>query len=63
MAMYMYNELNGLCCVCVCVCACMLARVDTPNTVDRELFTLKIIRVKKFRVDKFLRFVRSAKNF
>ena len=26
------------------------------TTVDREIFTLKIIRVKKFRVNKFLRF-------
>ena len=25
-------------------------------TVDREIFMLKIIRVKNFRVDKFLRF-------
>ena len=29
--------------------------------VDREIFTLKIIRVKNFRVDKFSRFVQSVK--
>ena len=29
---------------------------DTLITVDREIFTLKIIRVKNFRVNKFSRF-------
>ena len=31
-------------------------RNETPVTVDREIFALKIIRVKIFRVDKFSRF-------
>ena len=65
------GEFNGHVCVqwvewsllCVCVYVCMLACVDTPNTVDWEIFTLKIIRVKNFRVDKFSRFVRSTKFF
>ena len=33
------------------------------HTIDQEIFTLKIIRVKIFCVDKFLRFVWSAKCF
>ena len=32
-------------------------------TVDQEIFTLKIICLKNFRVDIFSRFVRSAKFF
>ena len=31
------------------------------TSVDREIFTLKIICTKKFGVDKFSQFVRSAK--
>ena len=33
------------------------------NTVDREIFALKIIRVKIFRVDKFLRFCSICEIF
>ena len=33
------------------------------DTIDGEIFTLKIIRVEKFCVIKFCGFVRSAKNF
>ena len=33
------------------------------HTIDREIFTLKIIHAKNVRVDIFLRFVRSAKFF
>ena len=48
-------------CVCVCahtcmhVCACMGVCACTC-TVDQEIFMLKIICVKNFRVDKFLSF-------
>ena len=36
---------------------------EMPSTVDREIFTLKIIHIKIFRVDKFSRFVQSMKIF
>ena len=36
---------------------------DNGLIVDQEIFTLKIIHVKIFRVDKFSWFVRSAKFF
>ena len=35
---------------------CMRAQFLTSYTMDWEIFTLKIIRVKIFRVDKFSRF-------
>ena len=35
----------------------------TTHTVDREIFTLKIIRVKNFGVDKFSRFRSIRKIF
>ena len=37
--------------------------VPWETTVDREIFALKIIRVKIFRIDKFLRFRSIHKNF
>ena len=38
-------------------------RILVTNTVVQEIFTLKIICVKKFRVDKFLRSIQSSKFF
>ena len=38
------------------VISVILIKVRTGNTVDREIFTLKIFRVKNFRVVKFSRF-------
>ena len=37
--------------------------LEQSTTVDREIFALKIIRVKNYRGVKFSRFVRSAKFF
>ena len=38
-----------------CTSTIVILKKADRHTVDREIFTLKIIRVKNFRVDKFSR--------
>ena len=51
--MYYINKNGGGYAV---LCAFTQSMWLLANTVDREIFALKIIRVKIFRVDKFSRF-------
>ena len=54
-------------CVCVCVCTYTYSIVSTAiyvyQPIDREMFTLKIFRIRDFRGVKFSQFIRSAKFF
>ena len=47
---------------CACVIAAMIHQLLIAITVDREIFMLKIIRIKNFRVNKFSWF-RSIREF